>query len=238
MTESEIYSEFENTIRYIFNDRLTLDLALRHSSYVNEQQGANLDDNERLEFLGDAVLNLVIGDILMDRFPSLREGDLSRMRSSLVNETQLAHIARDINLGAVIKLGKGEEQTHGREKNSILSDVLEAVIAAVYVDGGFEAAFKVVENLFASCIKTSDNPSLNLDHKSKLQEISQIQYKVMPRYKVVHESGPDHDKTFKVQLTVHDIIVHGTGKSKKSAEQSAAGNALAELDRIRDESAL
>ncbi len=234
MTESEIYSEFEKTIRYSFNDRFTLDLALRHSSYVNEQQGANLDDNERLEFLGDAVLNLVIGDILMNRFPNLREGDLSRMRSSLVNETQLAHIARDINLGTVIKLGKGEEQTHGREKNSILSDVLEAVIAAVYVDGGFGVAFEFVENLFSSRIKTSDNPSLNLDHKSRLQEVSQIRYKAMPRYKVVHEIGPDHDKTFKVQLTVHDITVHGTGKSKKSAEQDAAGKALTELSRIDD----
>ncbi len=234
MIESDNFSEFERTLRFTFNDQSTLDLALRHSSYVNEQQGANLDDNERLEFLGDAVLNLVIGDILMARFPELREGDLSRMRSSLVNETQLAHIARDINLGAVIKLGKGEEQTNGREKNSILSDVLEAVIAAVYIDGGFEAAFKVIETLFAARIKTSDNPSLNLDHKSKLQEISQIKFKAMPRYKVVHESGPDHDKTFKIQLTVHEVIVHGTGKSKKSAEQNAAGKALTELNSITD----
>ncbi len=229
MTEFEIYSEFEKTIQYEFKDQFTLDLALRHSSYVNELQGANLEDNERLEFLGDAVLNLVIGDILMNSFPNLREGDLSRMRSSLVNETQLAEIARKINLGIVIKLGKGEEQTNGRDKNSILSDVLEAIIAAVYIDGGFEAAFNVVKTLFADNIKTSANPSLNLDHKSKLQEISQTQFKIMPKYKVVHESGPDHNKTFKVQLTVQSVIVHGTGKSKKSAEQNAAGKALIEL---------
>ncbi len=234
MTESEIYSEFEKTIRYTFNDMFTLDLALRHSSYVNEQQGANLEDNERLEFLGDAVLNLVIGDILMNQFPILREGDLSRMRSGLVNETQLAQIARKINLGTVIKLGKGEEQTHGREKNSILSDVFEAVIAAVYIDGGFEAAFNVIDRLFASRIKHSDNPSLNLDHKSRLQEISQIRFKIMPKYRVVNESGPDHDKTFNIQLTIQNITVHGSGKSKKTAEQNAAGKALMELENIED----
>ncbi len=229
MEEIDIYPEFEKKIHYSFKDKCILDNALRHSSFVNEQPDSDLEDNERLEFLGDAVLNLVIGDLLMARFTLLNEGDLSRMRSSLVNETQLAQIARTINLGQVIKLGKGEEQTNGREKNSILSDVFEAVIAAVYVDGGFNAAFKFVEKLFSAQIDNSNNPSLNHDYKSRLQELSQVKFKVMPKYKVVLEGGPDHDKTFKVQLSINDLSVFGSGKSKKTAEQDAAGKALIEL---------
>lgn len=230
MEDVDIYSEFENTINYTFKDREILDKALRHSSYVNEQSDDNLEDNERLEFLGDAVLNLIIGDLLMHRFSELNEGDLSRMRSSLVNETQLAQLARSIKLGDVIKLGKGEEQTNGRDKNSILSDVFEAVVAAVYIDAGFNTAFNFVERLFSTRIEKSNNPSLNHDYKSRLQELSQVKYKVMPRYIVVHESGPDHDKRFKVQLSIKELTVFGSGKSKKSAEQSAAGKALDELD--------
>lgn len=226
------YTEFEKITNYTFKNKNILDKSLRHSSYVNEQSDVNLDDNERLEFLGDAVLNLVVGDILMKRFPLLKEGDLSRMRSNLVNETQLAIIAREINLGAVIKLGKGEEQTNGREKNSILSDVFEAVIAAIYVDGGFDAAFKFIETLFSNHIDNSNNPSLNHDFKSRLQELSQTQFKVIPKYKVVHESGPDHNKTFKVQLTIINLEVFGSGKSKKAAEQAAAEKAVNALQEI------
>lgn len=226
METTEICKEFEKTTQYTFNDKSILDQSLRHSSYVNEQTDSSLDDNERLEFLGDAVLNLVIGDILMKRFPDLREGDLSRMRSNLVNETQLAEIARTIKLGAIIKLGKGEEQTNGREKNSILSDVFEAVIAAIYVDGGFNAAFKFIEKLFSTHIDKSNSPSLNHDFKSRLQELSQTQFKAIPKYRVVHENGPDHNKTFKVQLTINNLEVYGSGKSKKAAEQAAAGEAL------------
>lgn len=229
MEEIDIYSEFENTIHYTFKDRAILDKALRHSSYVNEQSDSNLEDNERLEFLGDAVLNLIIGDLLMHRFSQLNEGDLSRMRSSLVNETQLAQLARAIDLGDVIKLGKGEEQTNGRDKNSILSDVFEAVVAAVYVDADFKTVFNFVERLFSTHIDNSNNPSLNHDYKSRLQELSQTKFKVMPRYIVVHESGPDHDKRFKVQLSINDLIVFGNGKSKKTAEQNAANKALDEL---------
>ena len=221
--------EFEKKIHYTFNDKSILDKAFRHSSFVNEQPDASLEDNERLEFLGDAVLNLVIGDLLMKRFPNLNEGDLSRMRSSLVNETQLAQIAKTINLGDEIKLGKGEALTNGFEKKSILSDVFEAVIAAVYIDGGFDAAFEFIEKLFADHINDSSNPDLNHDYKSQLQELSQVKFKRMPNYQVVHESGPDHDKTFKVQVKINDLIVFGNGKSKKSAEQNAAGIALNEL---------
>ncbi|MBU1168556.1 MAG: ribonuclease III [Proteobacteria bacterium] len=225
---------FEETIHYTFKDKHILEQALRHSSFVNEQADPNLQDNERLEFLGDAVLNLVIGHLLMHRYPDLHEGDLSRLRSNLVNETQLAQIAREIKMGNEIKLGKGEDLTNGREKNSILSDVFEALIAAVYLDGGFNNAFEFVEDKFSDLIEQSDSPSISHDAKSKLQEFSQVYLKAMPRYKVVHESGPDHDKTFKVLLTINDLETYGIGKSKKSAEQDAAGNALGSLQKDFD----
>lgn len=225
---------FENTIHYRFKDKSILEQALRHSSYVNEQTDPGLKDNERLEFLGDAVLNLVIGHLLMRRYPELHEGDLSRMRSNLVNETQLAEIAREIQLGPEIKLGKGEDLTNGREKNSILSDVLEALIAAVFLDSGFDRVYRFIEDKFSGLIEESDSPSINHDAKSRLQEFSQVYLKAMPRYKVVHESGPDHDKTFKVLLTIHEIETYGSGKSKKAAEQDAAANALAFLQTDSD----
>lgn len=231
MNNSSDLSEIEKKIGYKFKDESVLDNALRHSSYVNEQPAADLDDNERLEFLGDAVLNLVIGHILMRNFPALHEGDLSRMRSNLVNETCLARLARKVELGRFIKLGKGESQTNGRDKNSILSDVFEAVIAAVYVDGGFDAAFRLIENQFEGLVKGAEERSINQDSKSLLQEYSQVHLKVIPRYKVVDESGPDHDKTFRVRLTTKEIETFGTGKSKKAAEQDAARIALEMLNK-------
>lgn len=220
---------FEERIHYRFKNPSLLEQALRHSSYVNEQTDSQLEDNERLEFLGDAVLNLVIGHMLMEKHPHIHEGDLSRMRSNLVNETHLAQIARHMDMGAEIKLGKGEDLTNGREKNSILSDGLEAVIAAVYLDGGFETVFGFIREKFADYVDSSDGPAMNFDSKSRLQEFSQLHLKAMPRYKVVHESGPDHDKTFKVLLTINDFEAHGSGKSKKAAEQDAAANAMDSL---------
>jgi ribonuclease III len=229
MESREDNTEFEERINYRFKNRALLDQALRHSSFVNEQLDEELEDNERLEFLGDAVLNLVIGHILMEKHPSINEGDLSRMRSNLVNETHLAQIAREMSMGPEIKLGKGEDLTNGREKNSILADVLEAMIAAVYLDGGFDTVFNFIREKFADYIEHSDSPTMNFDSKSRLQEFSQVHLKAMPRYRVVNESGPDHDKTFKVLLTINDFESCGTGKSKKSAEQDAAGNALETL---------
>lgn len=218
--------ELEKILQYTFRDTSLLDTALRHSSFVNEQNDPDLQDNERLEFLGDAVLNLVVGHMLMGFFPDLNEGDLSRMRANLVNEVQLAKIARSINLGAYIYLGKGEMQTNGRKKKSILSDAFEAVIAAVYLDGGFDKAFKIIEPYFAPLLRTMTSPAKFHDCKSQLQELVQVKFKVMPQYKVIHESGPDHDKTFKVRLKVRDLYTEGIGKSKKAAEQDAAQKAL------------
>jgi len=221
--------ELETTLGYTFKDTSLLENALRHSSFVNEQNDASLQDNERLEFLGDAVLNLIVGHMLMDFFPDLNEGDLSRMRANLVNEVQLAKIARSIDLGDYIHLGKGEIQTHGRKKKSILSDAFEAIIAAVYLDEGFDKTFRIIQPHFAPLLKTMNGPATFHDCKSQLQELVQVKLKAMPQYKVIHENGPDHDKTFKVRLKVRDLYTEGTGKSKKLAEQDAAAKALETL---------
>ncbi len=219
-------SEFEQKILYKFNEINILEEAFSHSSFVNEQDDANIKDNERLEFLGDAVLNLVVGHILMQRYPDLNEGDLSRMRAGLVNESQLATIARAIDLGSFLRLGRGEIQTNGCEKNSILADTFEAVIAAVYIDGGFDEAFKMIESHFSDLLNSIAASLDNHDYKSRIQELVQESHKIIPQYRVLQEIGPDHDKTFKVQLEVCEVKTEGIGKSKKMAEQDAARKGL------------
>ena len=216
----------EKKLKYQFNDISLLQNALQHRSYVNEKSHAGLQDNERLEYLGDAVLNLVIGDLLMKQFPDVNEGDLSRMRATLVNESQLAVVARNLDLQPHLLLGKGEIHTNGREKQSILGDTVEAIIAAVYLDGGFEKGFEFVSFLFSKWLTQISNN----DYKSKLQEYVQGVYKETPVYNVIHEAGPDHKKFFKVELVVDKVITsQGSGKSKKIAEQDAARCAYKQL---------
>jgi ribonuclease III len=220
----------ENLLQYTFADPQRIEEALRHSSFVNEATPeARLRDNERLEFLGDAVLNLVVGHILLERYSFLKEGDLSRMRAGLVNEQQLAKLARSLDLGAHIQLGKGEAQTGGQEKSSILAGTLEALMAAVYVDGGFEKAFAIIQRMFLPLISQMECAAQHTDFKSQLQELVQARSGSMPSYTVVREQGPDHDKTFWVQLSVMEVETEGLGKSKKTAEQDAARKALALL---------
>ena len=219
-------AELQRKLLYEFENANLLEESLRHSSFVNEQADIGMRDNERLEFLGDAVLNLVVGDLLMQRHPDSEEGDLSRMRANLVNETQLAAIARSLNLGFYLQLGKGELQTNGREKNSILADTLEAVMAAIYLDGGFEAALNVIDRHFSPLIGAGAIPMVSFDYKSQVQELVQVTQQEMPIYTVIHESGPDHDKTFQVRLQLQQLDAKGVGKSKKMAEQDAARKAL------------
>ena len=220
------HTEIEQYLRYRFNAKSLLEEALRHSSFVNEQGDPDLRDNERLEFLGDAVLNLIIGHILMQRYPELKEGDLSRTRANLVNESKLAKIARSIDLGSYIRLGKGEIQTRGSDKDSILADTFEAIIAAIYLDGGFDAAFRIIEANFLPFLNSHHPAGDHLDYKSKLQELAQEQQGTIPQYTVIREEGPDHDKTFWIALKVFDIEAQGSGKSKKTAEQVAARQAI------------
>ncbi|MDL2286603.1 ribonuclease III [Desulfococcaceae bacterium OttesenSCG-928-F15] len=208
-----------------FKSPFLLETALSHTSFANEQAGV-VADNERLEFLGDAVLNLVIGHLLMDRFRDIREGDLSRVRSSLVNESRLAGLARSLFLGKYLRLGRGEIQTQGQNKDSILADAFEAIVAAVYLDGGFDAAFSFVERRFEDIFMGLDPKEILQDSKSRFQEEAQMRYKITPQYKTLSEEGPDHEKTFCVEVQMKHIRVQGTGKSKKLAEQDAARRAL------------
>jgi ribonuclease-3 len=219
-------SGIEQRLQYVFKDKNLLLEALRHSSYVNELVDPQLRDNERLEFLGDAVLNLTVGHLLMRRYPDVNEGELSRSRANLVNESQLAKMARSFELGAYIQLGKGEIQTHGRKKSSILADTYEALIAAVYLDGGFDAAFRIIETNFLTSIDQMDAAANNFDYKSRLQEMVQLVHGAMPKYNITREDGPDHDKTFSITLEVLDVETQGIGKNKKAAEQDAARKAL------------
>jgi ribonuclease-3 len=216
----------ETLIGYTFTDAALLEEALRHSSYVNEAPNTSLRDNERLEFIGDAVLNLAVGHLLLQRFGGLKEGDLSRMRANLVNEGQLAQLARHLELHRGIRLGKGEALTGGLDKDSILAGALEALVAAVYLDGGFAAAFALVEREFQPLIGQIDPRFAHGDYKSQLQELVQSGPGTMPAYSIAREEGPDHDKTFWVRLKVMDIEVEGTGKNRKAAEQDAARKAL------------
>jgi ribonuclease-3 len=224
--ENTNYLDIETKLGYEFNSKELLEEALRHSSFANEQPNEDLRDNERLEFLGDAVLNLVVGHILMERHPHLKEGDLSRTRANLVNESRLAIIARSLDLGAFIRLGRGEIQTDGREKNSILAGAFEALVAAVYLDGGFNTVFKIIEAHFVPFLDIVHSATDSYDYKSQLQEWVQEKQGEIPNYKVVREEGPDHDKTFWISVKVFDIETEGEGKNKKTAEQDAARKAL------------
>jgi len=222
--------QLEKIIGYRFKKAGMLVRALCHSSYVNETEDDTMQDNERLEFLGDAVLNLAIGHLLMQRYPELREGDLSRMRAALVNEIQLAGISRRIDLGAFLMLGKGELQSNGQDKDSILADAFEALLAAVYLDRGYQKAFDLIGALFSDIIESVQAPEDQRDFKSRLQEQVQSSRHVTPRYELVGATGPDHDKTFRARISIGDLHVEGEGKSKKAAEQEAARKALDMLE--------
>nr|HID58218.1 ribonuclease III [Desulfobacterales bacterium] len=228
-------SSLEKGLGYYFKDRGLLREALQHRSYVNELPYADLKDNERLEFMGDAVLDVVISHILMNLFPNMCEGDLTRMRANLVNEKQLAEIAQSIDLGKYIFLGKGESQAEGHKKKSILANTLEAVIAAVYLDSGFESVFRFIERLFSHRLANLQHRMPENDFKSRLQEHVQSRFKIVPKYTIVREIGPDHDKTFEVELKIGKVInTRGIGKSKKDAEQVAARHALEALQTKKD----
>ena len=219
--------ELEKNLIYEFKDRAMIETALQHSSFVNEHPAQGLEDNERLEFLGDAILNAVISHMLMSWYPGLKEGELSKIRSLLVNKTHLSKVAKQIHLGLFLRLGKGELQSSGRKKASILADAFEALVAAVYLDGGFDHAYALIQRLFEEFFNTiSSTSAIYFDYKSRLQELAQATLKSPPDYVIICEDGPDHDKTFEVELSVGDIRTRGKGKSKKAAEQEAAKSAL------------
>jgi len=214
----------EKKLEYSFKDSSLLDEALTHKSFANEQKGEGRKDNERLEFLGDAVLDLVISELLFREFPSLKEGELSKKRASLVREEGLAPVARDVGIGGCLRLGRGEELSGGREKESLLADALESIIAAVYLDGGFGAAEALVKRLFGPLVSSS---ALIADFKSQIQELSQKQGLGVPCYETLAEEGPDHDRRFEVALVLNGkTLATGRGRSLKEAQQAAARKAL------------
>ncbi|MDY6832315.1 MAG: ribonuclease III [Thermodesulfobacteriota bacterium] len=217
----------EQHLGYRFTDTGLLAKALRHSSYVNEQADPAVEDNERLEFLGDAALSLCIGHLLMARFPELSEGDLSQTRAGLVNAAWLADIGRSMDLGEHVLLGKGEEQTNGRNKDSILANAVEALLGAIYLDGGFDAVMAVVKRKFETDIDALAVLDMNRNYKSLLQELTQATDGKAPTYEIIEETGPDHDKTFHCRVLAGGIRAEGTGKNKKAAQQDAARTALA-----------
>ncbi len=216
----------EANLGHQFIDRSLLNTALCHRSFLNENQRICETDNERLEFLGDAVLGLCVGHILMQQSPSRQEGELSKLRSTLVSEPTLAQMARSIDLGRFIRLGKGETISGGREKNSILSDAFEAVVAAVFLDAGFDMTCDLVQSLFQKEVDTVLSCDVTFDYKSSLQEDAQEIFGTTPVYTVTREIGPDHDKTFEISLQLAHVSAEGFGKTKKAAEQDAARKAL------------
>lgn len=219
----------EKNLGHSFINQDLLENALRHSSYVNELQTDPLPDNQRLEFMGDAVLGLTIGQLLMEEHPEMNEGSLSKARACLVSEPGLASMARHIDLGRFIHLGKGEKLSRGSEKNSILADAFEAVMAAVYLDCGFDKTYALVKQQFISQIEMVNMTSETEDFKSRLQEFVQEKGKPSPYYAIHSQFGPDHDKTFSICVKAGEIESIGSGKSKKAAEQDAARNALQSL---------
>ncbi len=224
----------EHALLYRFREPELLAQALTHKSWAVEHAEAS-QDNERLEFLGDAVLELVTSDLLFREYADRHsEGDMTRMRASLVNESQLAALARRLDLGSYMRLGRGEQKSGGSSKPSLLSDTLEAIFGAVYLDGGFQEAFSVIEAMFSDLIATAPR-ALRQDYKSRLQELVQAKSHEVPSYCVEDVSGPDHSREYHVSLSVDGkIISHGKGRSKKEAEQQAARRALEKLEQVKE----
>ena len=220
----------EKKLGYAFRDPALLQAALYHSSYANEHRGAHIASNERLEFLGDAVLGFVTAEHLYKKHPDLPEGDLTRIRAALVCEESLHEVAQTLSLGDHLCLGKGEEQGGGRRRPSILADATESVFAAVYLDGGIDEARALIHRILLEKEQEQVVESRRRDCKTELQELVQRKPNQVLHYEPVSESGPDHAKVFAVAVTLNgQVIGLGSGHSKKEAEQSAARAALEQM---------
>lgn len=221
-------NEFEKIINYSFKNIEILEKSLTHSSYSNEDKSYSKVNNERLEFLGDAVLSITVSRFIFDKFPEYPEGDLTKLRSQVVCEDTLSLVAANLQIGRFLLLGKGEEASGGRERKSILADAVEAIIAAIYIDGGYRKAEEFVLHNLTKYIQLAVKGKIVTDFKSYLQEYYQSKSQSCKiRYVVTKEEGPDHEKMFHVNVLVNKTVVgKGTGKSKKLAEQDAAKNAL------------
>ena len=220
--------DLETAIGYRFKNIQLLQNALTHSSYANERWHNSLLSNERLEFLGDSVLGMLVAEYLFRTFPNRPEGELTRMRADMVCEQTLAAAANRIGIGEHLLLGHGEEQGGGRKRSSILADAMESVIAACFLDGGIEAALKVVQQFIL--VEVPLKKMHNIDYKTQLQELVQQKKNQVLSYALVGQSGPDHDKVFEVEVALNGTVVgRGTGSSKKRAEQDSARAAIEKL---------
>ncbi len=218
------FKRLEELLGYRFEDRILLEEALTHKSHKKSY------DNERLEFLGDAVLDLIVGEYLYKKFPSYDEGKLSKMRASLVNEEGFAHLAKILNIGDFILLSNAEQNNGGRDKPSLLSNAFEAIIGAIYLESGLNSAKKVTVKLLESGYDSISLDTLFRDYKTALQELTQARFGTTPLYKLIGSSGPDHQKEFKIAVFIQDKeYASSTGKSKKMAQQIAAQLTLEQL---------
>jgi ribonuclease III len=232
--ESEAREALEGALGFTFSDAQLLDLALTHRSFAFEESVG--DTNERLEFLGDAVLQLRVTDLVFERFPTHPEGDLAKLRASLVSEPALSAVAGELGLGKFIKLGRGESQSGGSDKPSIKADTFEAVLGAVYLDGGIEGAREVIDRIFAPLVEDAVGKEVPKDPKTRLQELVTRQHGSLPRYNVTG-SGPDHAKQFVAEVFISgEMCGKGEGRSKREAEQAAALKALSAVGDERGES--
>lgn len=226
--EYDKFHKFESIISYTFSDMKLLIQAFTHSSYANENSLKKTENNERLEFLGDAVLEIITSDFLFKKHPNLLEGELTKIRASIVCEPTLADVAREIGLGNFLLLGKGEDISGGRNRDSVLSDAIEALIGAIYLDGGMESTYKFIEEMI---LTDAEERKRFVDSKTHLQEHIQQISDVPIEYVVISETGPDHNKCFSVEIHHQDrVIGAGSGRSKKIAEQHAAFDALKKIN--------
>ncbi len=220
----------QQRIGYVFSDLELLTQALTHVSYGHEKLPhlpLSKRDNERLEFMGDSVLSVVISDLLLEAFPDAPEGQLSRMRAAVVNERTLTEVSQSLQLGDLIRLGRGETLTGGAKKPSILSSTFEALVAAIYIDGGFHAVYPVLREIFSPLFKEEVTRLHHPDAKTRLQEELQGRYRITPNYRVIDSQGPDHQKRFTVEVRMNEVLLgSASGSSKKEAEQEAAREAL------------
>ena len=224
------WQKLETSLGYSFQDSALLAEAMTHRSYANEFHAEDLPDNERLEFLGDAVLDLVISQSLMETLPDSPEGELTRIRAEVVALPSLSRLAMSLDIGSGLLLGRGEENSGGRQKPSLLADALEALFGAIFTDGGFDAAKAVILPLFVTLLQQASSDD-GQDHKSRLQELLQSTRRALPVYRLVDASGPAHERVYRVDVLIDDNTYgSGQGRTKKSAEQHAAQATLAMLE--------
>lgn len=223
--------EFARVHSLHLNQPELLTQALTHRSYLNEHDEPGMDDNQRLEFLGDAVIGFIAGEWLFNRYPDMNEGDLTRLRASLVQRESLAELARADQIGEVIRIGKGEEANGARDSENILCDAFEAVVGAIFLDQGMDYTRQFVVERLEKRLNRVLKTQLDRDARSVLQEWSQARYNLTPRYTIVDASGPDHDKQFTIEVTIGSRVAgRGIGRSKQSASQAAARDALARIE--------